>query len=800
MRRIWIIVFLVITGFVGFAQQKVYYAGFLEKAPKIDGKEDSVYSKLESATGFIQYLPDNGKSPSNKTVVKVGYTSRAVYVFAYLFQNPKTIHDYLTPRDDAGQSDWFGVFIDTYNSGQVAYAFIVTAAGVQVDKKIIGTTEDYQWNAVWKSAVRKTDYGWIVEMRIPFNHLRFPKKDEQVWAINFIRNYQKNRELDSWNYMDVKQNEFISQFGLIRGIKNIKYAPRIDLYPYMSYYLERQGQTQDWGRYWNGGVDLKLGLSRSFTLDMMLIPDFGEVMSDEPVLNLSPYETYYMERRQFFTEGTEIFNIGGVFYSKRIGGVPAKYDEIENILEPNEIILRNPLEVRILNGTKISGTNRKNLGIGILNALTANTYAEILDTVTGEVRNYLTDHQTNYNVFALKKGLKNSSYVGFINTNKYVLTGKFYMANVSAFESSLYDRSRKFRFFYRTAASAKFSQNLTKPTLGYMYQISFGKVSGNFKFSFNRSLYSDTYDPNDLGYLKVNNIVTNSATVGYYIYKPFWVVRKWTTRFSIQYQTLYRPFRYIGTEYKFEFYGTFKNLTSLGLRLNFTPDKMYDYFEPRVEDYVYIIPPKQNYMLWFSTDYSKKFAIDFQTGFYFPIEYKSQQSGGWVLFSPRLRMGDHLLLIYSIQASMDVNNYGFVGYTESRDSVFFGKRNVRTLENALNLELAFSPKSYLNMRVRHYWSLVNYFDYYALLRDGSLVSLQYPYRYVENQDKNFNSFNIDIIYTWQFLPGSELSIIYKKQLTSLQTELITDFWQNFSQFYNNTPALETFTIKIVFYI
>ena len=800
MRKFLYIILFLALNLTSYAQKKVYNISKINEKPKIDARQDPIWKNLPSATGFTQYTPKNGDAPTYKTVVKLAYTDKAIYVFAYLFQNPKKISTYLTPRDKLEQADWFGVFFDTYNNGQVAYAFIVTAAGVQVDKKIIGTKDDYQWDAVWKSAVRKTKYGWIVEMRIPFSQLRFSTKKHQVWGVNFLRNIQFNREIDSWNYMNIKQEDIISQFGLLRGLDNIRQRPRIDLYPHASYWLEKQTNTRQWAKFYKAGLDLKLGLNRSFTIDMMLIPDFGEVMADEPVLNLSPFETYYVERRQFFTEGTEIFNIGGVFYSRRIGGTPQKRNEVAKFLKPNEIIVKNPLEIQILNATKITGKTRKNLGIGLLNVITAPTYAQVLDTITGDQRDFLTSYSTNYNVVALRKDLANSSYVGFVNTNKYVFSKTNYTANVSAIETLIRDKTRTFRIFFRSAASAKYSDLMPNPSVGYMYLLSLAKVKGNFKFSLARSLYTNTYDPNDLGYLKTNNIISNSASISYVIYKPFFIVRNWTTSLTLNYQNLYRPLKYIGTQIKFSFYGTLKNLTSAGMRLSFTPDRVYNYFEPRVENFVYIEPPKQNYMFWISTDYSRKFAIDLQTGFYFPIQYKIAQKGGWFLVGPRFRIGNSFLFTYTLKISSDLNNYGYVGQTANRDTVFFGKRNIKTVENIVFSRLAFGPRSYVSVRLRHYLSTVNYFDYYALLADGTLVPLELPYHFLSNQDRSFNAFNVDFIYTWRFLPGSEFSVVYKRQITGLSKQVIPNYFEDFMHFYKEIPGFEIFTLKLVIYI
>ena len=137
----------------------------------------------------------------------------------------------------------------------------------------------------------------------------------------------------------------------------------------------------------SGGMDVKYGINESFTLDATLIPDFGQVVSDNVVNNLTPYEVRFEENRPFFTEGTEIFNKAGLFYSRRVGDIPRGYSNIVGLwptVDPNIEILKNPARTQLYNGLKFSGRTKKKLGIGVFNAITAPMYATIRDKTTGD--------------------------------------------------------------------------------------------------------------------------------------------------------------------------------------------------------------------------------------------------------------------------------------------------------------------------------------------------------------------------------------------------------------------------------
>lgn len=197
--------------------------------------------------------------------------------------------------------------------------------------------EDFAWNAVWKSKVILDKSGWAFEMFLPYSAIRFSKDKVQTWGINITRRRRKTEQQYTWNPVDMNVNGFLTQEGLWTGITDIKPPLRLQLFPYFSVYENHYPSTdpkvKSWSNQYSGGLDLKLGISQAFTLDATLIPDFGQVQSDNRVLNLTPFEVKFNEYRNFFTEGTELFNKGDFFYSRRIGGSPIKQYEIYNDLK-----------------------------------------------------------------------------------------------------------------------------------------------------------------------------------------------------------------------------------------------------------------------------------------------------------------------------------------------------------------------------------------------------------------------------------------------------------------------------------
>ena len=256
--------------------------------------------------------------------------------------------------------------------------FYVTAAGVQLDCNANDQSgEDFSWDAIWNSAVKITDFGWVVEIKIPYAALRFPQVDNQKWGVNFTRQIRRDRQMYTWTNIDNKIGNFILQSGELNGIKNIKTPTRLFFFPYVSTYFNK---NKDGSKSTiKGGFDIKYGINDAFTLDAILIPDFGQTAFDNQILNLGPFEQQFNENRPFFTEGTDLFNKGNLFYSRRIGGNPSTYPETT----ANEEVVNFPSAVNLLNAVKISGRTKNGLGIGFLNAITEKSTAVIFDKTTG---------------------------------------------------------------------------------------------------------------------------------------------------------------------------------------------------------------------------------------------------------------------------------------------------------------------------------------------------------------------------------------------------------------------------------
>jgi len=793
-----LILFLLFQTFVGIGQDaKSISATRINKAPKIDGLlEDSCWIGAEIAGDFTQRELHPGLPSEQKAEIKLLYDDDAIYVSAFLHDvsSDSVLHE-LSTRDNEANADLFGVFFDTYNDDINAFGFFVTAAGTQIDAKYSSQGQDFNFNAVWTSAVNITATGWAVEMMIPYSALRFSAKDVQDWGFNIVRKIRRLRETSFWNPLDPKIDALVRQFGHITGLRNIKPPIRLSITPYVAgtfnHYPYDQPGINNTTYNASGGLDLKYGISDGFTLDMTLVPDFSQVQSDNQVLNLSPFEVQFQERRPFFTEGTELFNKGDLFYSRRVGGQPLLYYDVYDELNEGEKIIKNPAQANLYNATKLSGRTSSNLGIGIFNAVSGDTYAIAQDSI-GHTRKILSSPLTNYNIVVLDQALKNNSYVSLVNTN-VTRDGHFHDANVTGAGLDLNNKENTYGGGGFASMSQRFFADSSMPYRGYSGNFNFGKRGGNFKWVAFGSLNTDTYNPNDLGIQFINNNSNVGVELEYNIYKPFWKLNNIFNSINVVYERMYNPDVFANFGISGNNRTTFsKQFFTCGLSYGLEPIITYDYFEPRTFGRFYTYPTNYRYGGFISSDYRKKIALDVWANCRTFNENKRQEID--MSISPRIRINNKLSFVFESYGEDKTDDIGFVN-NNYNDTITFGRRKLQTISNTLSGVYKFTNKMSLSIRARHYWSKANYRGYYRLEENGLLTA----YSYSNSHDVNFNAFNIDLVYFWQFAPGSELNIVWKNAVVKRDGIINNDYYDNLKGSLNS-PQNNTISIKVLYYL
>ncbi len=776
--------------FFSFSQHaKILPAVRTQIAPRIDGlPNDLVWKQAPVAKDFVMMDPGNGLSeaPGYRSEVKVLYDDTNLYVLAVLKDpNPDKIAREFGLRDQFTQADWFSVLVNPFFSPKNTYVFGVTAAGAQMDGIQKGNT-DFSWNAVWRSKVAFTENAWVVEMAIPYSALRFQNEKVQDWGITFIRYITTKRETYSWTLFDKKKQGDVVQFlGVLKGLKDLKPPVRLSLYPYVSVVHTRQesGNNTSYGY----GMDLKYGLSESYTLDATLIPDFTNTPYDNLRLNLGPFEQYYSEKRQFFTEGMTLFSKGDLFYSRRIGNTPIDYSLPYEEAEENEIVVDNPEKVQLINAVKISGRSKNGLGVGFFNAVTNETKAELLDTLTNNTRYITTEPLANYNMLVLDYNFNKSSSVSFVNTN-VLRAGEARDANVTGLVYDLYAQNNTLNFSGTTAVSSVHEESVKN---GFKFNTAVSKKIDQHTFEASLRMQDDKYDNNDMGFNRVNNFAKFDISYTYSILQPTKHFNNKRISFDVGFDRRYKPFTKIRNDAELSVFLTNKKYFSYGFNLEYTTDE-YNYYEPRAEGRYYVNGAFGGGRAFISTDYRKRFAFDLNFSRYHKIT-GDQNFIGW-RFSPRFRVSDHLKMIYSFDYKKMNNFKGFVGSDD--EYIYFGNRDQKIIEQNLTGNYYFNTKSGLNLSFRYYWAPVHYDKFYILQQDGSLVQTDL---YTDNPDINFNIWNLDLSYVWEFAPGSQLSLLYRNVIANSDQLAQLDYKTNIDRLFAQ-PKTHSFIMKLTYYI
>ena len=472
----------------------------------VDGHlSEPVWTDASVATDFLQLKPQEGRSPSQRTEVRVLYGRNALYVGARLYDDqPGRIWDRLTRRDQRNEADWFEVSVDSYLDRQTARTFAVNAAGVQRDGIVRSGSADRRsfdeaWDAIWDSTVRTTERGWVAELRIPYDMLRFSRASRQTWGIQFRRRIPRTGEVLEWPLVPVseRQGSLVAEYGRLTGLKNLQPDRRVEVSPYVLGRARTREASDTPGTVQTRstadvGADVTIGLGPNATLEGTINPDFGQVESDPSVLNLSAFETFFPERRPFFVQGTDLFdfslgleNVRGsirpteLFYTRRIGAV-----------DP------------VIGALKLTGQAGGRLSYGILGATTGDELSPEQGYAVGRAEQQLGTRSTLGGILTVYDGPAEGTSTG----RQRSFTGG------ADWDLRFSDGAYRIEG-HLTGSHRRASTSANVPSTGGEIVTEFEKLQGTWTYDAGFRIRTPEYNPNDVGLLRRSNQIRLSSFV-----------------------------------------------------------------------------------------------------------------------------------------------------------------------------------------------------------------------------------------------------------------------------------------------
>lgn len=770
---------------------------------KIDGILDETdWQKTEVITQFTQWVPKPDAAPTYRMEVRMLYTHASLCISAVMFQPKEIQRKQTTARDELGRcnADVFSVFLDTYKDQQNGFAFRVSAAGVQQDERLSGGGEygDVTWDAVWKAKVSSDAEKWIVEMEIPYSAIRFAKKEHQEWGLNFQRLIRETNETCYWSPLNINKQGFLAQEGVLKGLDGIDPPVRLFLFPYFSsrYYYKPEDVSQHEGFIPGGGMDLKYGINESFTIDATLVPDFSQVISDNLIRNLSPFEQQLTDNRPFFTEGTELFNKAGIFYTRRVGAQPKDFYTVSSQFPDSSYdIERNPNVTTLMNAFKFSGRNRKKLGIGVFNALASPMYATIYDKKQQNRFHYKTEPMTNYNVVVLDQALKGQSYINFTNTNVY-RQGTAAESNVSSVQWLQFSKKEKHSLLVKYNLSQVFDNHVQRGSNGL---VEYRKTSGRLRYSATAGAMSPGYNQKDLGIqFDLNHAFVNMG-VSYNQNRPklhFLQSLRWSASHTVSFNL--NPIVFKEYNINVNYFWLFKNFWDVTLEFESKPLVPVNFYFLRSFNKRLCL----NSYVWSgingSSDSRKKIFWAYSIGY----GYSAYTRTGYFYSDQSIRYQLKNKIEFQITGSVvrDDGNIGFAFYDSKIQEPVVGMRYVREYEGNFSVKYNYSATMNFTARFRHYNNFIHYRGFYTVDEKGAWKNQEYPY--VQGMDENFNLQNIDFFFNWIFKPGSRMVISYKQWLQNaylLNSDLDNHYFDNVGQIIQKPKAYEM-AVRFIFFL
>jgi hypothetical protein len=743
-------------------------------APVIDGiLNDEIWHKAPASGDFCQRNPKEGDKPSEDTKVQIAYDDDAIYIGVACYdKEPNKIVSRLTRRDGWVESDWVSVNIDSYHDHKTGNWFCVNSAGVLNDGQMFNDGwEDSSWNGVWEAKTSIGEEGWYAEYKIPYHVLRFSKKDEYVWGMNVIRGISRRDEKDQWILVGQKDNGWISHFGHIVGIKGINPPNHLEFSPFaVGRSTNSLGKSND--LFSTAGIDMRYGVTSNVSLNATFNPDFGQIEADPAQLNLSTFETYFEEKRPFFIEGNTIFSmpnpempgsggIPGLFYSRRIGRQPEQFA----VPDGSEVI-DQPKSTTIISAVKLSGKTEHKTAFGIVNAVTANEYAEInrkyIDSAGIEqVRReeFRIEPLTNFFVGRIQQDVFKKSTIGAMMTA--VNRDSVSPAYAGDIDAHLKFGKQDYSLYTRLTGSQTGSENDRKngyDAYAYLY-----KFSGVFGGQFFVNARSPEFNVNDLGFMDRADIIQSGLHLKAESRNPHWISQHASVNFNAWSSWNYDGIN-LSKGINFNTWSEFKSQSFIrfyhaGISRDF---EAFDDMETRGGPLM--IKPS---CIWgfggFGTDGRKIVSFEIFGHGMRTDDGASSNFGGD--FKININLASRIQINIGPGYNLDrtfaqwINNVDDNG-DGNNDHYVFGELNNKVIDFSTRLNVSFTTSTSLQLYLQPFVAVGNYSNFKELARPDSYDFI--PYKLDYNPDFVSRSLRGNVVFRWEYRPGSTLFVVWSQ--------------------------------------
>ena len=603
--------------------KKKYFTQRLSGTITLDGiPKEEAWNIVEWGGDFIQWMPDQGKSPSQQTNFKILYDDKFLYI-GYQCHDlaPDSIVRRMGRRD-VFPGDWIEINIDSYHDQRTAFSFTLSVSGVRSDEFVSenGNNWDASWNPIWFAKTHQDEKGWSGEVKIPLSQIRYGDDAEKVWGFQVTRRLFRKEERSTWQYIPQNSGVWVSGFGELHGLKDIPMHRQVEIAPYITAqaekYKKEEGNpfAEGFDGKLSGGVDGKVAVTNDLILDFTVNPDFGQVEADPSQVRIDGFQNFFEERRPFFIESRNIFDYrltgseaGGdydadlLFYSRRVGSSPHGYPNTGN----GEYV-KMPLNTTILGAAKFSGKTKKGVSIGILESVTEREMATIDDH--GQQRKEMVEPLTNYFVARVQKDIKSGNtvlggiftavnreeglsdilhrnaysggldFLHFWKNRTWYFRGNVVFSNVNGTKEAILNTQTSFEHLFQrpNAPEVEVDSGRTSLTgMGGTFRL--GKIGGRsgkhgevFKFETGVTVRSPQLELNDIGFMLTSNEINHFTWAGVQWQRPFSIFRSarinynhWS-RWDYGGQFLYQAFN-------FNAHATFKNNWQTGMGTTWNP-------------------------------------------------------------------------------------------------------------------------------------------------------------------------------------------------------------------------------------